>query len=370
MTSRQFRSHIAKVRSAAPVATRIWLLGHLALGRPTCQNGRVNHSQKSLASTRTRTRGRALWRVLCASGALIAAGARTTFAQQVADSAFTPNTGAPRWAIGTGPKLVLDEAHSNFHTLDGRYLAFGRMAHGIGFQVTPLRTQFTDESLRDVRVLVIANALNARNARNNWTLPTPSAFTSSEISAVRRFIERGGGLLLVADHMPFAGAAEDLGRAVGVQFANGFAFESYATDASSILVYRRKEGLVSPLPEKTVVDSIVAFTGSAFRLLGDGLPLMRLPKESRIWMPTTAWVFGDSVSSLHGDGWLQGAAINIGHGRVVILGEAAMLSAQRAGAARNPMGMNEPRASQNSMFASQLLRWLAGDGPAVTNARP
>lgn len=313
---------------------------------------------------------RLLRRVLCASSILLVVGSDTVFAQQVADSSFVPNTGTARWSRGTGPKLVLDEAHTNFHTLDGRYLVFGRMAQGIGFQVAPLRTHFTDEALRDVKVLVIANALNARNARNNWVLPTPSAFTQDEIGAVRRFIERGGGLLLVADHMPFAGAAEDLGRAVGVQFANGFAFESYAADAGSILVYRRKDGLVSPLAEKSAVDSIVAFTGSAFRLLGDGLPLMKLPKETRIWMPTTAWVFGDSVSSIHGDGWLQGAAINIGRGRVVVLGEAAMLSAQRAGAARNPMGMNEPRANQNSAFASQLLRWLAGDGPNVAGARP
>lgn len=286
-------------------------------------------------------------------------------AQQVADSSFVPVTGPVRWPINTGPKLVLDEAHSNFHTLDGRYLAFGKMAKGIGFQVGPLRTEFTDASLRDVKVLVIANALNARNANNKWTLPTPSAFTANEIAAVRRFIEAGGGLLLVADHMPFAGAAEDLGRAIGVQFANGYAFESYAPDAVSIVTYRQKEGLMSPLSTPKIVDSIVAFTGSAFRLMGEGLPLMKLPKETRIWMPTTAWVFGDSVASVHGDGWLQGAAINIGRGRVVVLGEAAMLSAQRQGPARNPMGMNEPRANQNAAYASQLLRWLAGDGLPV-----
>ncbi|MEP6833999.1 MAG: hypothetical protein ABJB74_11420 [Gemmatimonas sp.] len=290
-------------------------------------------------------------------------------AQQVADSSFVPTVGAPRWAIGTGPRLLLDEAHSNFHKLDGRYLVFGRMATAIGFMVAPLRTKLSDESLRDAKILVIANALNARNANNNWVLPTPSAFTPDEIAAVRRFIEGGGGLLLVADHMPFAGAAEDLGRAVGVQFANGFAFESYAANAGSILTYRRRDGLMSPFMSKSNVDSIVAFTGSAFRLLSDGLPLMTLPKEARIWMPNTAWVFGDSVPSLHGDGWLQGAALTVGRGRVVVLGEAAMLSAQLAGTQRSAMGMNEPRANQNSRFATEVLRWLAGEGPAVKASR-
>jgi hypothetical protein len=40
---------------------------------------------------------------------------------------------------------------------------------------------------------------------------------------VRRFVERGGALLLIADHMPMAGAASDLGLAFGVHFENGFA---------------------------------------------------------------------------------------------------------------------------------------------------
>lgn len=294
---------------------------------------------------------------------------RTAAAQQVADSAFVAHTGAPRWKAGEGPLLVLDEAHHNFHTLDGRYLTFGRMATGIGFRVQPLRRQFSDEALRNVSVLVIANALNERNGSGNWALPTPSAFDAAEIAAVVRFVEQGGGLLLVADHMPFAGAAEQLGRALGVQFVNGFAFASPEKDAESVLVYRRSSGLRSPLTGAGTVDSIVAFTGSAFRLLRGGVPLMTLPRASHIWLPKTAWVFGDTVPSIQGEDWLQGAALSIGTGRVVVLGEAAMLSAQRAGAQRAPMGMNEPRAQQNALYAAQLLRWLAGEGRAIAPSR-
>ena len=44
----------------------------------------------------------------------------------------------------------------------------------------------------------------------------------------------------------------------------------------------------------------------------------------------------------------------------MVLGEAAMLSAQRAGAQRAPMGMNDPRAGQNARFGARVLRWLAG----------
>jgi hypothetical protein len=94
-----------------------------------------------------------------------------------------------------------------------------------------------------------------------------------------------------------------------------------------------------------------------------------LPREARLWLPKEAWVFGDTVPNLSGDGWLQAAALNVGRGRVVVLGEAAMLSAQRAGAERAPMGMNEPRAHQNARYGAQLLRWLAGEGPSVAGGR-
>lgn len=285
--------------------------------------------------------------------------ATTARAQQRPDSAFAPHVGAPRWPRGSGPRLVLDEAHHNFHTLDGRYFAFGRLAEAVGFRVAPLREPFTARSLANVDVLVIANPLHASNAPNRWTLPTPSAFTADEISAVRAWVERGGALVLVADHMPFAGAAADLGAAFGVEFANGYAYDSHAPDARSDFVYRRGTRMWMPRGVPSV-DSIALFTGSAFRLRASGTPLLELPAGARVWLPKTAWVFGDSVPSIRGDGMLQGAALQVGKGRVVVLAEAAMLSAQRAGAQQRPMGMNEPRASQNGRWAAALLVWVTG----------
>lgn len=289
-------------------------------------------------------------------------------AQQVPDSAFVPDVGAPAWKVGSGPRLMLDEAHHNFHTLSGRYYAFGRMASAIGFRVASHRTPFSDASLRGVDVLVISNALHSRNvpsaepgAPNGWSLPTPSAFTADEIAAVRRWVERGGGLVLVADHMPFAGAAAELGNAFGVDFLNGYAFDGYATDARSDLVYRRGERMAFPPGVGAGIDSIVLFTGAAFRLTGAGVPLLTLPGGSRVWLPRVAWVFGDSVPSVKGDGLLQGAALTVGRGRVLVLAEAAMLSAQRAGPNRQPMGMNQPRAVGNARWGAAMLRWVAGD---------
>jgi hypothetical protein len=105
------------------------------------------------------------------------------------------------------------------------------------------------------------------------------------------------------------------------------------------------------------IDSVTSFTGQAFRLVGSGVPLMVLHRSTLI-MPIVAWQFPDSIPRMRADGMLQGAAIEFGRGRVVLLGEAAMLSAQLGGPQRQPMGMNHPVAAQNPQFVLNVLHWL------------
>ncbi len=48
-------------------------------------------------------------------------------AQQVADPDFDTSVARPAYPPG-GPVVVLDEAHANFHTADGRYKPFADSA--------------------------------------------------------------------------------------------------------------------------------------------------------------------------------------------------------------------------------------------------
>jgi hypothetical protein len=59
-------------------------------------------------------------------------------------------------------------------------------------------------------------------------------------------------------------------------------------------------------------------------------------------------------------GWLHAGGRRFGNGRVVVLGEAAMCSAQLAGPGRFRMGMNAPYAAQNPQFCLNAVRWLTG----------
>jgi hypothetical protein len=284
-------------------------------------------------------------------------------AQQVADTVFNPPIARPAYAEGRGPVVLIDEAHDNFHTADGRYLAFARLLRRDGYVVRPNKTSLTKAGLAGARILVIANALHERN-RNDWELPTPSAFTPEEIAAVREWVAEGGSLLLIADHMPFPGAVDQLAAAFGVFFVNGFAQDSTREDGT--LIFRRANAslgthaTVNGRSQGERIDSVTSFTGSAFRTTVPVDTLLRLPATTIVLMPQVAWQFSRLTPRLGGAGMLQGAVLAHGRGRIAVFGEAAMFSAQVAGPQRRPAGMNDPTAPQNAQFLLNVMHWLSG----------
>ena len=143
-------------------------------------------------------------------------------AQQAPDLKYRPPLPRPAYEAGKGPRVAIDEAHHNFHTADGRYKPFAELLRRDGYRAEGLGKPLSADSLKAMDVLVIANPLHERNIVD-WSLPTPSAFTQDEIAALHTWVEMGGALFLIADHMPFPGAAKDLAEAFGVEFSNGYA---------------------------------------------------------------------------------------------------------------------------------------------------
>jgi hypothetical protein len=66
-----------------------------------------------------------------------------------------------------------------------------------------------------------------------------------------------------------------------------------------------------------------------------------------------------STTEVSAAGRAQGIALKAGKGRVVIMGEAAMLSAQISGPNKMPMGMNVP-GNDNKQLALNIMHWLSG----------
>lgn len=324
---------------------------------------KASHSPSPLPElARMRTIALALTCIACAA---------PLAAQQLPDSAFHPPVARPAYKEGAGPTLCLDEAHHNFHTLDNRFFAFGALARRDGFQTRAAKVAFTAASLAPCRILVISNAQPSDAGWDDYPSPTPSAFSAAEIDAVKKWVSGGGSLLLIADHMPLAGAAKALAAAFDVDFIDGFALARFTPgkagrDSAFAIptLFRTNDGtladhaIVRGRDASERVTQVRSFTGQAFRGALD--PVMVLPPNFVVLEPAKAWRFDDATPVRDVGGWLQGGAKRVGRGRAAFFGEAAMFSAQVAGPARAPMGMNAPLAEQNAQFVLNVLGWLAG----------
>lgn len=291
--------------------------------------------------------------------ALALGGCRSAGIQR-ADLTFEPPVRA-NWPEGAGPVVQIDEAHANFHTAGGRYAPFAKLLRRDGFVVRGLAERPSAESLGRGAVYVVANALTPDD---RWRLPTAPAFSGAEIAAIRDWVAAGGSLLLIADHMPFPGAVEDLAAAFDVLFTNGFLYNG---EGRSVLDFARGAGLADhPITDGRSaaerVESVRTFTGQAFRVNRAVEPLLTVA-TGRVRLPVKAWKFGPKTPSIPAAGLLQGAVLRFGEGRVAVFGEAAMFSAQELimGGQRRLMGMNSPEAAGNAQFLLNVMHWLAGE---------
>lgn len=302
-------------------------------------------------------------RWLLAGLVLLSAGPARS--QQVPDPAFTPAIGKAEYPAGRGPRVLIDAAHLNFHTADGGYGPFAKLLRADGYRVDSNREPFTAEALARGDVLVIANAMH-KQSEDDWApLPNLSAFTDAEVAAVEQWVRGGGSLLLIADHMPLAGHAESLAAAFGVRFQNGFAMD---VKGGGQVTFRRSDGSLAPSriangrSASERVDAVTTFTGQAFRLDPSikAEALMVFSPGYQLLLPEVAFQFSERTPRIPAVHLLQGAIVYHARGRVAVLGEAAMFSAQLAGPNKRPMGMNAPEASENYRFALNVLHWLSG----------
>ena len=285
-----------------------------------------------------------------------------SFSQQVADTLYNPKIQNAVYEHGEGPTVFIDEGHHNFHTKNGRYKAFSNLLERDGYIVKEYKGKFNENDLSKGKILVISNALNEINV-DDWVLPNPSAFSKSEIKAVKKWVNSGGSLFLIADHMPMAGAAKDLAMEFEFEFTNGFVFDTI-----------NREPAYFNLKEKTLTESIITkgrnsfesvnqiatFTGQAFKIPDDANPILTFNKNYVNMLPETAWVFDKKTTKYNVEGWSQGAYKKYGKGRIVVFGEAAMFSAQLAGTKKRKMGMNNKVAPENYQLLLNIIHWLDG----------
>lgn len=286
---------------------------------------------------------------------------------QTADDHWSPTVSSPEFPPRDGPVILVDAAHGNFHTIDGRFAAFAELLELDGYRVESGDAEVTAKVLAQASVFVISNAVYG-GADAEWKLPTPSAFKPDEIEAIVDWVVQGGSLLLIADHMPMPGATAELANKFGIIFLNGFAMNSAA--GGGTLSFTRSSGSLADhaitrgRSEAEKIESVMAFTGQAFRFVSPVEPLMTMPDDWQVLLPAVAWELDETTPSVSARGLIQGGVLPFGEGRVAVFGEAAMFTAQSSvrDGVTFQMGLNHPSATENAQFVLNVVHWLTNRG--------
>lgn len=287
---------------------------------------------------------------------------------QKADPDFHPRVDRPAY-VHEHPRVLFDEAHNNIHKIDGTYRPFSDLVTSDGYSISPNRKKFTTDILKGFDILVISNAKGEEHKYD-------PAFTKEECDAVEHWVNNGGSLFLIADHYPLGSAAEILSLRFGISMSKGVTSDSLHYDTSSRdkaqLVFSHENCLLGDHPilrgrnSSEQIVRVVTFTGQSLKGPTESIPLLALANSATDQVPDSIWEekewiffsttytrFSDPVTAA---GRAQGIAMTFGRGRVVVLGEAAMLTAQVADADR--FGMQVP-GNDDRQFALNVMHWLS-----------
>ena len=280
-------------------------------------------------------------------------------AQQIADPYFNAKVDNPAFTKNF-PRVLFDEAHNNSDTARGRYKPFADLLFNDGYHVAVNRQPFTKESLKSFKIMVIVNPLGAEEMDEDGA--DGPAFTTAECDAVGDWVRNGGALLLVADQTPFGSAAEILAKRLGIDMSKGYTVDpanaAKEENNASVIVYSRENHLLaehaisSGRNEAERVNRVIVFTGQSLKGPEGSDAFLKLADSAVDKMSSP-------VKSNSAAGRAQGIAFRLGKGRVVALGDAAMLSAQLTGSDNQPFGMNIPDID-NRQLTLNIMHWLSG----------
>jgi hypothetical protein len=283
----------------------------------------------------------------------------TVFTQESADPQFDTRVENPAYKKNF-PRVLFDEAHNNLDTTHNRYKPFADLLFHDGYHLTVNRKEFTKESLQSFKILVIVNPLGGEEV-DDESAKGP-AFTAAECDAVNDWIRGGGALLLIADQSPFSSAAEILAKKLGVDMSHVDAADPANSNKEAnepgVIVYSRENHLLAEHAITTGreaaerVNRVMVFNGQSLKGPTGSDAFLKLADTAT-----------DSTSAaekkISAAGRAQGIAFRLGKGRVVVLGDAAMLSAQVTGTDNQQFGMNLPDID-NKQLALNIMHWLSG----------
>lgn len=253
-----------------------------------------------------------------------------------------------------------------------------------GLRVQVLHGKFDEESLVGVDVVMIASPSAPSKAVSEpwldekfaaaWQPPFPSAYSHDEIELLHGWVDAGGGLVIIFDHMPVSNAVEALAAAFGVEVANGHAFDEtrlgwedgrLVRNEAGAALFRRDDGTLAdhPIAEGRTpaerIDSVALGGGAAFRPVSGGGALLKLGSSFVSLNPEIPWRFLEDTPQQAIGGWWQGGVVKVGRGRLAVFSDLGILATAAEVAAGEPPWDEWQR--QNPQLFLNALRWLAGE---------
>lgn len=313
------------------------------------------------------------WVVAVAAVLIVGMSSLSAQAQeQMGDLDWRPSVTNPAYAAD-GPRILLDAAHGSAQTIDGRYAGFAALMRADGYRVEAGRQRFdAPDALDGVDVLVISNAAQPSDRRRD------SAFDDAEMDALIAWIRQGGSLLLAADHAPHGTAAEALAARMGVAMGKGYAFQTTREGVTSNLDFEGAalgdHPIIAGRNSDERVGRVHTFTGQSLQGPEGSTVLLALDATAReaVDQRTLAEIrqrieagepAADVMTDLSRPALpAQGLAFSFGEGRVVVLGEAGMLTAQILRFPDEPepfrFGLNS-EGHGDQQFALNIMHWLS-----------
>lgn len=279
---------------------------------------------------------------------------------QRADNDFDVHVPHPAFTTQK-PVVYFDEGHNNFHTTTGLYKPFAQLLKNDGYDLHVSNQPVTAQALAKADVFIIANA------KGEGDLNDTPAFTPAETEVIKSWVAGGGSLLLIADHFPFGSAVQNLADQFQIMFQKGMVEDSVFYDTlskdRSQLVFSTQNRLLGAHEITRGLTKVVTFTGQSFQCSDSCFSFLQLSAAAYDLQPKTTItrdgndtrvvVTYENPTSARGRS--QGAALRFGKGKVVVLGEAALLTAQK-NRDSGKVGMNYN--ADNKQLALNIMHWL------------
>jgi len=283
---------------------------------------------------------------------------------QKPDPNFNATVAQPAYTTAP-PTVFFDQAHGNVHTMGGTYKPFTDLITNDGYKLVASDKPFSRQSLEGCGVLVIANPTGGSQR-------DAPAVSDAESDAVRDWVQAGGALLLIVDHPPFGAAAARLAGRFNVDVSPGYVIDktigNFEGDEQTELVFSRDNQLLADHPitkgrtAGEAINRVILFSGTSVKgPVGSDLFLKLSPTAFDILPPDPKPDKSSSDPADHREvsaaGKGQGVALESGKGRVVVIGDAAALTAQ-IGSRDLRYGMNYP-GTDNRQLALNIMHWLS-----------